>query len=88
VLPTTNSTGTGEEHQISKTADISQPASELEDLIAELSESGRLVFVFGDGWCTAHLVGAATPEFGGPADRRWWGGVSNSATTRRARQCT
>ena len=88
VLPTINSTGAGEEHQMSKTAESSEPASELEGLIAELSQSGRLVFVFGDGWCTAHLVGAATPEFGGPADRRWWGGVSNSATTRRARQCT
>jgi hypothetical protein len=37
-------------------ADISEPASELEHLIADLSESGLLVFVFGAGvgWCTAH----------------------------------
>ena len=28
-------------------ADISEPASELERLIADLSESGLLVFVFG-----------------------------------------
>ena len=49
-----------------------EPASELERLIAELSESGLLVFVFGDGWVTAHLTGATTPLFRGPADRRWW----------------
>ena len=55
-------------------ADISEPASELEHLIADLSESGLLVFVFGAGagWCTAHLTGATTPVFRGPADRRWW----------------
>ena len=51
---------------------ISEPASELERLIAELSESGLLVFVFGVGWWTAHLAGATTPVFRGPADRRWW----------------
>jgi hypothetical protein len=44
----------------------------LERLIAELSESGLLVFVFGAGWCTAHLTGTTTPVFRGPADRRWW----------------
>jgi hypothetical protein len=59
---------------MSKIAGISEPVSELEHLIAELSESGLLVFVFGvgDGWCTAHLTGATTPLFRGPADRRWW----------------
>ena len=51
---------------------ISEPASELERLIAELSESGPLVFVFGDGFTGAHLKGATTPLFRGPADRRWW----------------
>ena len=52
----------------------SEPASELERLIADLSESGLLVFVFGAGvgWCTAHLTGVTTPVFHGPADRRWW----------------
>jgi hypothetical protein len=55
-----------------KTADVSEPASELERLIAELSGSGRLVFVFGVGWWTAHVTGATTPLFRGPADRRWW----------------
>jgi putative heme iron utilization protein len=55
-----------------KTVDIAAPASELERLIAELSESGLLVFVFGAGWWTAHLTGATTPVFRGPADRRWW----------------
>ena len=51
---------------------ISEPASELERLIAELSESGALVFVFGDGFTAAHLKGVTTPLFRGPADRRWW----------------
>ena len=49
-----------------------EPATELERLIADLSESGLLVFVFGIGWRTAHLVGATRPLFRGPADRRWW----------------
>lgn len=49
-----------------------EPATELERLIAELSESGLLVFVFDTGWVTAHLTGATRPLFRGPADRRWW----------------
>ena len=49
-----------------------EPATELERLIAELSESGLLVFVFGTGRVTAHLTGATRPLFRGPADRRWW----------------
>ena len=57
---------------MNKAAGISEPASELERLITELSESGLLVFVFGVGWWTAHLTGATTPVFRGPADRRWW----------------
>jgi putative heme iron utilization protein len=57
---------------MSTTADSGEPASELERLIAELSGSGLLVFVFGVGWWTAHLTGATTPLFRGPADRRWW----------------
>ena len=57
---------------MSKVADASEPASELERLIADLSASGPLVFVFGDGFTTAHLVGTTTPVFRGPADRRWW----------------
>jgi hypothetical protein len=57
---------------MSKIGGISEPESELERLIAELSESGPLVFVFGDGFSAAHLTGAATPVFRGPADRRWW----------------
>jgi hypothetical protein len=55
-----------------KTTDVSAPDSELERLIAELSESGPLVFVFGDGFTTAHLKGVTTPLFRGSADRRWW----------------
>jgi putative heme iron utilization protein len=57
---------------MSEITGTTQPASELERLIADLSESGPLVFVFGDGLTTAHLAGVTTPQFGGPADRRWW----------------
>jgi hypothetical protein len=71
VLPTT-STNAGEEHEMSKVADIGEPASQLERLIADLSGSGLLVFVFGVGWWTAHLAGVTAPVFRGPADRRWW----------------
>ena len=42
---------------MSTTAEISEPASELERLTADLSGSGPLVFVFGVGWWTAHLAG-------------------------------
>jgi putative heme iron utilization protein len=72
VLPTTDGTEAGEEDEMSNVAEISEPASELERLIADLSESGLLVFVFGVGWWTAHLVGATTPVFRGPVDQRWW----------------
>jgi hypothetical protein len=81
VLPTTNSTGLGEEHAMDKTTDASEPASELERLIAELSGSGPLVFVFGDGFTTAHLVGTTTPLLRGPADRRWWHVTLGDETT-------
>ena len=40
---------------MSTIAEISEPANELERLIAELSGSGLLVFVFSDGLSTAHL---------------------------------
>jgi hypothetical protein len=43
VLPTTNSTDSGEERKMSTTALISESASELEHLIAELSGSGLQV---------------------------------------------
>jgi len=72
VFPSTDGTDPGEEHEMSKVAGASEPASELERLIAELSASGLLVFVFGVGWWTAHLTGATAPLFRGPADRRWW----------------
>src|SRR5579872_2830131 len=55
-----------------KIAETTEPASELERLIADLSESGQLVFVFGTGFCTAHLTGTTAPVFRGSADRRWW----------------
>ena len=57
---------------MNKVTDTSEPVSELERLIADLSGSGPLVFVFGDGFTAAHLKGETTPLFRGPADRRWW----------------
>ena len=61
---------------MSTTADVSEPASELERLIAELSGSGlQGVFVFGVACQLSHLKGVTTPVFGGPADRRSWHGV-------------
>jgi hypothetical protein len=78
VFPPIDDTVLGEEErEMSTIADISEPASELERLIADLSESGLLVFVFGVGWWTAHLAGATTPVFRGPAGasgcaRRSW----------------
>ena len=70
-------------------ADISEPASELEHLIADLSESGLLVFVFGAGRWLVHGAphrgdNAGIPRTGRPAlvARR------NSATTRRAGRWT
>ncbi len=57
---------------MSKAADTGEPAGQLERLIADLSGSGELIFVFGDGLTTAHLAGPAAPEFRGPAGRRWW----------------
>jgi putative heme iron utilization protein len=65
-------TDTGEERGMNKITATGEPATELERLIAELSESGLLVFVFGLGWVTAHLTGVTRPLFRGPADRRWW----------------
>ena len=58
---------------MSATAEISEPACELERLIADLSESGlQEVFDFGNDCHLAHLAGATTPLLRGPADRRWW----------------
>jgi hypothetical protein len=56
---------------MSTTAYTSEPASELEGLIADLPGSGLLAFVFGVRWWTAHLAGVTTHLFRGPADRRW-----------------
>ena len=56
-----------------KIADVSEPASELERLIAELSGSGlQGVFTFGVDCHLARLADVTTPVFRGPADRRWW----------------
>ena len=55
---------------MSTTAEISEPANELERLIAELSGPGlQGVFDFG---VDCHLAGVTSPVFRGPADRRWW----------------
>src|SRR5215470_17104413 len=62
----------GEECGMSTTAEISEPASELERLIADPPGSGLLAFVFGVGWWVVHLKGVTTPLFRGPADRQWW----------------
>ena len=43
-------TDTGEERGMNEITATGEPATELERLIAELSESGLLVFVFGTGW--------------------------------------
>jgi hypothetical protein len=72
VFPAIDDTAWGEEHEMDKITDVGEPARELERLITDLSESGPLVFVFGDGLSTAHLAGVTTPVFRGPADRRWW----------------
>ena len=58
---------------MSTAAEISEPASELERLIADLSGSGlQEVFVFGVDCHLAPLAGVTTPLFRGPADQRWW----------------
>jgi hypothetical protein len=72
VFPAIDDADSGEEHEMDKITEVGEPNSELERLIADLSESGQLVFVFGDGFTTAHLKGMTRPLFRGPADRRWW----------------
>jgi hypothetical protein len=72
VLPTSNGTNLGEKRKMSKAADVSEPASEVEHLMADLSGLGQLVFVFGDDFAVTHLLGAIAPVFRGPAGRRWW----------------
>jgi len=47
-------------------------ASELEALVTDLAGTGSVVFVFGTGSLTTHLVGRTSPIFRGPSDRRWW----------------
>ena len=71
---------------MSKIAGISESANELERLIADLSESGPIIFVFGVGWWTAHLIGATAPVFRGRPTGA--GGTLTSATTRRAGRWT
>jgi len=48
------------------------PANELEALVTDLSASGPVIFVFGNGWLTSHTVGATRPLLRGPSERRWW----------------
>ena len=57
---------------MSTTAEISEPASELERLIADLPRYGLQAFIFGGGCWVAHLDGVTTHLFRGPADQRWW----------------
>ena len=57
---------------MSTTAEITEPASELERLIADLPGSGLVAFIFGGGCWVAHLDGVTTHLFRGPADQRWW----------------
>jgi len=58
---------------MSTTAEISEPASELERLIADLSGPGlQEVFACGVDCHLAPLAGTTTPLFRGPTDRRWW----------------
>jgi hypothetical protein len=72
VFEAIDDTDSGKEREMDKITDAGEPTSELEHLIADLSGSGLLIFVFGDGLNTAHLKGVTTPLFRGPADRRWW----------------
>jgi hypothetical protein len=53
-------------------AESDTPETELEALVADLSATGSLVFVFGVGWLTTHMRGHVKPVFRGPAERRWW----------------
>ena len=58
---------------MSTIADNSEPASDLERLIAELSGPGlQGVFDFG---VDCHLAGVTKPVFRGLAGRRWWHAV-------------
>ncbi len=53
-------------------AESDAPTTELEALVADLSATGSVVFVFGVGSLTTHLRGRTRPVFRGPAERRWW----------------
>jgi hypothetical protein len=66
------------------TAEISEPASELERLIAELSGPGlQEVFVCGVDCQLAPLADVTTPVLRGPARRRWWHVVLGDETASR-----
>jgi hypothetical protein len=54
------------------TLESGDAATELEALVADLSASGSLVFVFGAGALVTHLRGRTSPVFRGPPERRWW----------------
>ena len=41
---------------------------ELAQLVVDLGRSGSVLYVFGNGWCTAHLSGETEPEVRG---RTW-----------------
>jgi hypothetical protein len=63
VLTTSNGTDLGE-HKMSKATDRSEPASELEHLMADLPGLGQLVFVFGDDFAVTHLTATIKPVAG------------------------
>jgi hypothetical protein len=70
---------------MSTTAEIGEPASELERLIAELSGPGlRGVFDCGVDCHLAPLAGVTTPVFRGPVGRRWWHGLLGGDAASRA----
>jgi hypothetical protein len=58
------------EYAMDDTEGADAPMTELEALVADLSASGPVVFVFGTGWLTAHLHGQTRPLFRGPSERR------------------
>jgi hypothetical protein len=57
---------------VDEAEDTDGATNELEALVTDLSATGPVIFVFGNGWLTTHLAGATRPLFRGPSERRWW----------------
>jgi hypothetical protein len=76
---------------MSMAADISEPASELEHLMADLPALRQQAFVFGDDFAVVHLTGAITPVFRGPGGGLFIGMPTPSSHARsladRSRPC-